>query len=169
MTTPLAAQARAFAVAAHADQMYGQHPYVHHLDAVASIAEPFGETAVVAAYLHDTVEDTAATKQQIDELFGTVVAECVALLTDQAGADRAERKRKTYAKLGQVQGQLEVALIVKAADRLANVRACVQDRNERLLTVYRNEHAMFRQAAYRPGLCDAIWNELDVAIGPSAP
>lgn len=63
------------------------------------------------------------------------------------------------------QGQLEVAPIVKAADRLATVRACVQDRNERLLTVYRNEHPVIRQAAYRRGLCDGIWAERDGWIG----
>jgi (p)ppGpp synthase/HD superfamily hydrolase len=159
--TSIQDQARAFAVAAHGDQAYGEHPYVFHLDAVAAIAAPFGEAAVVAAYLHDTVEDTQASLQEITEQFGPEIAACVALLTDEPGENRKERKGKTYAKLAQVTGPLELALIVKAADRLANVRACVKERNERLLQVYRGEHPVFRQSAFRPGLCDALWSELD--------
>ena len=165
MTTALQDQARAFAVAAHGEQMYGEHPYVHHLDAVALIAEPFGEAAVVAAYLHDTVEDTSVTLTDVADRFGPHIAACVALLTDQPGANRKERKAAAYAKLAQVSGPLELALIVKAADRLANVRASVKDANARMLQVYRGEHPTFRQAAYRPGLCDPLWSELDALLG----
>jgi len=164
MSTSLQDQARAFAVAAHGGQRYGEHPYVHHLDAVASIAGSFGEAAVVAAYLHDTVEDTSATLAEVADRFGPDIAACVALLTDEPGADRKERKAKTYAKLAQVTGPLELALIVKAADRLANVRASVKDGNARMLQVYRGEHPTFRQAAYRPGLCDPLWSELDALL-----
>ncbi len=157
-------QARSFAIAAHGQQMYGTHPYSHHLDAVAAIAGAFGEAAVVAAYLHDTVEDTSATLDKIECQFGPDIAACVELLTDAPGANRKERKAKTYAKLAEVSGSLELALIVKAADRLANVRACVQDRNERLLQVYRSEHEAFRAAAYRPRLCDTLWAELNALL-----
>ena len=93
------------------------------------------------------------------------LAACVALLTDQPGANRKERKAAAYAKLAQVSGPLELALIVKAADRLANVRASVKDDNARMLQVYRGEHPTFRQAAYRPGLCDPLWSELDALLG----
>ncbi len=157
-------QARAFAVAAHGAQRYGEHPYAHHLDAVAEIVRPFGESAVVAAYLHDTVEDTQATLDDIESRFGAHVAACVALLTDQPGANRQERKARTYAKLAQVSGVLESALVVKAADRLANVRACVRDGNTRLLGVYRGEHDAFRRAAHRQDLCEPLWSELDTLL-----
>ncbi len=60
-------------------------------------------------------------------------------------ANLKERKAKTYAKLAQVQRALELALVVKAADRLANVRACVADHNNALLQVYGGEHTVFRQ------------------------
>jgi guanosine-3',5'-bis(diphosphate) 3'-pyrophosphohydrolase len=162
--TPTEEQARAFAVAAHGEQRYGAHPYAHHLDAVAAIARPYGEAAVVAAYLHDTVEDTRATLAEVESQFGAHMAACVALLTDAPGTDRKERKAKTYAKLAQVGGSLEIALVVKVADRLANVRACVHDSNERLLQVYRGEHEVFRRAAYRPALCEPLWHELDALL-----
>ena len=46
-------EARDYAIAAHGDQKYGEHPYVGHLDAVAEIVRPDGELAVAVAYLHD--------------------------------------------------------------------------------------------------------------------
>jgi (p)ppGpp synthase/HD superfamily hydrolase len=164
MTTK--AEARAFAIAVHGGQLYGKHPYVFHLDQVADIASHYGPEAEVLAYLHDTVEDTSATLDEVRERFGSFIADCVALLTDQPGGNRKERKSKTYAKLAQVHDERQLALIVKAADRLANVRACVVDGNERLLGVYRGEHEAFKQAAYRPGLCDELWDELDQVLNP---
>lgn len=159
------AEAREFAIQAHGDQPYGERPYSHHLDAVAAIAVAYGDVAQTVAYLHDTVEDTSVTLDEVRARFGDLVAGCVALLTDEPGVNRKERKAKTYAKLAQVHGELELALIVKAADRLANVRACIEDGNQRLLEVYCSEHPTFRQAAYRPGRCDELWAELDDAFG----
>lgn len=157
-------KARAFAVAAHGDQRYGEHPYSLHLDAVASLAEPFGDEAVVIAYLHDAVEDTDVTVKAIEADFGSRVSACVDLLTDGPGANRKERKAKTYARLATVQAPDEVALVVKAADRLANVRACVADGRESLWRLYQGEHQVFRRAAYRRGLCDSLWAELDLLL-----
>lgn len=156
--------ARAFAVAAHGAQQYGSHPYSYHLDAVAALVEPYGDEAVAVAYLHDTVEDTAASLAEIEQRFGPHVAACVALLTDEPGASRKERKAKTYAKLAAAQEALELALLVKAADRLANVRACLADHRLDLLQIYRSEQAAFRTAAWRPHLCQPLWAELDALL-----
>lgn len=119
---------------------------------------------MVIAYLHDTVEDTDVTVTAIEEEFGALVSSCVDLLTDEAGANRKERKAKTYANLATVRGPNELALVVKAADRLANVRACIADGRESLWRLYREEHPVFRQAAYRIGLCDSLWIELDLLL-----
>ena len=156
--------ARTFAINAHGKQQYGVHPYVVHLDAVAAIASAYGAIAQTVAYLHDVVEDTAVTLEELQAHFGELVAGCVALLTDKAGATRKERKARTYAKLAGVSGPLQLALIVKAADRLANVQACIADNKQDLLAVYRAEHMVFRPAAYRPGLCDGIWQQLDKVL-----
>ena len=161
-------QARAFAIAAHAEQKYGDRPYSFHLDAVAALAGPYGEEAVVVAYLHDTAEDTPTTIEEIESKFGPRVAACVALLTDEPGANRKERKAKTYAKLAGVHGPNELALLVKAADRLANVRACVQDRKKSLWQVYQSEQAAFKSSAYRAGLCEPLWAELEVLLAEGA-
>ncbi len=163
----LVQEARAFAIEAHGGQLYGDRPYSVHLDQVAEIASGYGGQAEMLAFLHDTVEDTSATLDEVRERFGGFIADCVALLTDQPGTNRKERKAKTYAKLAEVHDERQLALVVKAADRLANVRACVADGNERLLGVYRGEHDAFRRAAFRPGLCDALWLELDALLAAS--
>lgn len=153
--------ARDFAIHAHGGQLYGTRPYVVHLDAVAELAAPFGEVARCAAYLHDVVEDTEVPLDQVREVFGELVATCVELVTDAPGTTRKERKAKTYAKLALVSGPAELALVVKTADRLANVRACVADDKRDLWAMYQGEQAVFRAAVYRPSLCDALWAELD--------
>ena len=158
---PQVARAREFALEAHGDQRYGSRPYHVHLDAVTELAREYGEEAQVVAYLHDVVEDTSAQLDAIEKSFGRKIAECVSILTDEPGDSRKERKRKTYARMARVSGDLELALIVKAADRLANMRACVADGKDRLLGVYKQEHASFRAAAYREDLCWKLWRELD--------
>ena len=156
--------ARAYALDKHGLQMYGPHPYVYHLDAVAAELSPFGMEAQAIGYLHDVVEDTDATMDEIQARFGAEVAACVALLTDQPGSNRQERKAKTYAKLAKVNGTDELALVVKVADRLSNVRECVAGANLRLWRVYRDEQAVFKTSAFRKGLCDALWLALEALL-----
>jgi guanosine-3',5'-bis(diphosphate) 3'-pyrophosphohydrolase len=169
MSTYDVIKARAFAIKAHGDQKYGEKPYLVHLEDVVGIVEPYGEEAQVVGYLHDVVEDTSHTLDEIRSVFGKHVADCVVLLTDPPGGDRAEKKEKSHQKLSQVKGDLELALIVKAADRLANVRASMRDGNEKKLAKYRGEHVAFRAAAYRAGLCDAFWREIDRLIAGTTP
>lgn len=101
-------------------------------------------------------------------MFGPKVAACISLLTDEPGANRKERKAKTYAKLAGVQGENELALLVKTADRLANVRACVKDKRQSLWQIYKGEHPAFKDSAYRAGLCDPLWAELEVLLSENA-
>lgn len=165
---PRAPLARSIAVEAHDDQMYGRHPYSHHLDAVAELARRYGDDAEAVAYLHDVMEDVEGmTLNLLREHFGDEVAEAVDLLSDPPGSTRKERKARAYSRLATTTNRL--ALVVKPCDRLANMRACVADGSERLLEVYRSEHPAFREAAFRPGLCDEIWSELDeIAERPAA-
>lgn len=156
----------------HGEQRYGRFPYVVHLNDVAKICEPFGETAEVIAYLHDALEDTELTGQQVEDVFGSFVRLAVEALTDPPGLNRKERKAASYAKLGaiEVTSPLSLALVVKAADRLANVRACVHDKNERLLQMYRDEHEAFTKAVLRVGLNEALVDEVGelLAASPSS-
>lgn len=154
-------QARYFALQAHDGQTYGTRPYSVHLDAVADIAKPYGDVVQVIAYLHDVVEDTSVVIEQVAALFGEHIAACVGIVTDEAGATRAERKIKTHQKMADVESDLYDALIVKAADRLANMRASESGKREDLLAMYVQEYTEFKQAVYRENLCDDIWLALD--------
>lgn len=153
-------KAKEFAIKHHGEQKYGDRPYSFHLDQVVSYLVPYGETAQVIGYLHDVVEDTAVTLAQVELEFGATVASCVAILTDEPGANRKERKAKTYKKMAAITGSVELALVVKAADRLANTQACIDDGKTDLLKVYQSEFNTFYSAAYRQGLCDELWNKL---------
>ncbi|MBB3048975.1 (p)ppGpp synthase/HD superfamily hydrolase [Litorivivens lipolytica] len=157
-------KARSFAVAAHGNQLYGDLPYHTHLDAVVGLLEPYGEQAQVIGYLHDVVEDTGVTITQVERLYGKLVADAVEILSDEEGENRALRKIKTYQKMARVKEELQIALVVKVADRLANVQACHEMHRLDKLAMYQKEHEVFRQSLYRPGLCEPLWEELEQAI-----
>lgn len=156
--------AKNFAVKAHGEQKYGELPYVVHLQAVARLLKPYGENAEALGFLHDVVEDTFITKEEVAAEFGNFMAECVAILTDEAGVSRNERKAKTYLKMSQVTAELNLALIVKTADRLANLEACVSCQNNLLLNMYKDEHIIFRRSVYREGLCDDLWLKIEAIV-----
>lgn len=104
----------------HEGQMYGENPYVYHLDAVAHVLVKFGVndlSILRAAYFHDAMEDRGLTYNDIKADWGTDVANIVYCLTDEKGKNRKERKERTYPAL---RANLD-AVIVKVADRIANM------------------------------------------------
>ena len=162
-------KAKNFAIQAHGSQKYGEHPYSYHLGKVAEIVKAYSEEIQATAWLHDVIEDTPITLDEISSEFGFIISEAVALLSDQPGDNRKERKQKTYALLSQVDtnSNQAIALIVKAADRLANLRECLKTQHKRLLDVYIDEHQAIRSAICRPGLCDEIWEKIDNIVESS--
>jgi len=152
-------RARAFAIAAHGDQRYGADPYVVHLAAVRQVLRDFGYDGDVAlaVWLHDTVEDTAVTVEELEREFGATVAALVWAVTG-VGANRKERNASAYAKMR----ALPEAVTVKLADRIANSEASARG-NPRLLEMYRGELAGFSAAL--TGLGDAaMWERLRRAL-----
>lgn len=163
-------RARSYAIAAHGDQKYGDHPYVYHLDKVAELVAPFGEEAVTLAYLHDVVEDVNTVDLlDIANIFGEQQAMLVGLVTDEPGANRKERKRKTNQKLARVDenSPFTTALIVKVGDRLANVRESFETGNKSKQLMYADEHVEFRKATYRQDLCESLWEQLGRYLDPN--
>jgi guanosine-3',5'-bis(diphosphate) 3'-pyrophosphohydrolase len=165
---PLVEKARAYAMQAHGTQTYCKHPYVFHLDQVAYYAKDYGETAVVIAYLHDILEDTDFLPITIMQHFGQEVLRCVELLTDPEGETRVHRKSALNVKLFQADETLHLGLIVKAADRVANVRYCIKSGNFTMWKKYHTEYSAFKAAAYRPELCERLWRILDVLMEDDA-
>ena len=94
-------RARRLALAAHGDQRYGKQPYRVHLEHVEEVVRrfPHDDVMLAAAWLHDTVEDTSLTIEEVEREVGAEVAAIVAAVTDEPGDSRKARKTATLVKL----------------------------------------------------------------------
>ena len=103
-------------------------PYIMHPIAVAQIACSeigLGSTSICAALLHDVVEDTDYTVEDIENLFGTKVAQIVDGLTKISGGifgDRASAQAENFKKLLLTMNDDIRVILIKIADRLHNMR-----------------------------------------------
>jgi (p)ppGpp synthase/HD superfamily hydrolase len=110
----------------HVDQRRkgaAQEPYLNHLLEVASlVCEATGgeePDLVIAALLHDAVEDVGATREQVAQQFGDKVAGIVMEVTDDKSLPKAERKLRQVASAGHKSRE---AKMIKLADKTSNLR-----------------------------------------------
>lgn len=120
-----------FATKAHEGQIrkLSKEPYIVHPIQVAKTLEQagFSEELICAALLHDTVEDTAVTLDQIQKEFGPQIAEYVSSHTEDKTKSWEERKQHTIECVKTA--PLEVkALIV--ADKLDNLRSMIKGQQQ---------------------------------------
>lgn len=98
-------------------------PYINHPIALATVlAEEgaVGDVAVLAAaILHDTIEDTETTADELRELFGEEITAIVLEVTDDKGLPKAERKRL---QIEHAAIASHSAKLVKLADKICNLR-----------------------------------------------
>ncbi|HTE50109.1 MAG TPA: HD domain-containing protein [Kofleriaceae bacterium] len=160
----LVERARARAIAAHGDQRYGDQPYRVHLEHVEEVVRRFPHTPVMraAAWLHDAVEDTPLTIEEVAAELGDEVAAIVAAVTDQPGANRKERKARTLAVLRAASPE---ARAVKLADRIANLEASRRNGRDDLFAMYVREHVELRRQLHVAGEHDAQWTLLESLVG----
>ncbi len=103
-------------------------PYILHPIAVARIACKeigLGSTSICAALLHDVVEDTEYTIEDIENLFGRKIAQLVDGLTKIAGGifgDKASEQAENFRKLLITMSEDIRVILIKMADRLHNMR-----------------------------------------------
>lgn len=103
-------------------------PYILHPIAVAKIASQeigLGSTSICAALLHDVVEDTEYTVEDIEQQFGKKIAQLVAGLTKISGGifgDRASAQAENFRKLLLTMNEDIRVVLIKMADRLHNMR-----------------------------------------------
>lgn len=146
-------RAREIAEEAHRGATYGGATFLEgHLDVVAGLLGPYGEFAQALGYLHDALEDTDLRAGVVQELLGPVGLRALLFVTDPPGPTRKVRKAIAYERLRTMpRGVPEsIALVVKAADRLANIRASVVTADARHLKMYRGEHEAFVAAVRCP-------------------
>ena len=119
-------KALAFAAHKHRDQRRkdpAASPYINHPIALANVLVSEGGVTDVevlaAALLHDTVEDTATTSEELQALFGARIARIVEEVTDDKALPKAERKRLQVEHAAQLSPE---AKLVKLADKICNLR-----------------------------------------------
>lgn len=114
---------------------------------------------VIAALLHDVLEDCAVSYNDIKEIFGENVANIVFDVTDELGKNRKERHERTYPKTRKNPD----AVIVKLADRIANV--LTSQSGHPMFQKYSKEYPEFKKALYceKPEYSKdkALWKRLD--------
>jgi (p)ppGpp synthase/HD superfamily hydrolase len=102
----------------------GDEPYLNHLAEVASLlsAASDGEDAelVAAGWLHDTIEDTQTTREELAQRFGLRVAGLVTEVTDDMSLPKSERRRLQVVEASQ---KSPGAKLIKIADKVSNIRA----------------------------------------------
>ncbi|WP_281226621.1 hypothetical protein [Flavobacterium aquiphilum] len=137
-------EAKRFAVEKHGNQKYGIFPYEVHLINVVNVLLsnnifPNTEENIdlwICAWLHDVLEDTTTTKQELISKFGTNIYEIVWSLTDGEHGNRKERKQTMYQKLSLNQN----GIIIKLADRIANLEFSIINYNQEKINLYISEN-----------------------------
>ncbi len=143
-------------------------PYIYHPIAVAQIVAEeigLGTTSIVSALLHDTVEDTYVTLENIEEMFGEKVKVIIDGLTKIDGA--VDHKDPNYSIQGENFKKIMLTLaedarviLVKLADRLHNMRTMESmPRHNQVKTSYET-FFLYAPLAHRLGL-NAIKTELE--------
>lgn len=154
------------AVEAHKDmRRKSGEPYIYHPIAVARICAEemgLGPTAIICALLHDTVEDTHISLQDVEDLFGLKVRTIIDGLTkipkvfDENASIQAENFRKMILTISE---DLRVVLI-KLADRLHNMRTLGSMREDKQLKIASETKFLYAPLAHRLGLY-SIKSELE--------
>ena len=154
-----------FAYSKHIGQTYGDSPYMVHVGEVFTImyealnclysdVDPFEDEEMhvylIAALLHDVVEDCYDDRdegiREVTALFGLSVGTAVDYVTDMDAPSREIRKSLFTARMTGITSEADerfVALAVKMADRLANMKTGLRTGNMRKLTMYLKEMPSF--------------------------
>ena len=107
----------------------GNEPYVNHLAEVANLLSNATDGAdaglVAAGWLHDTIEDTGTTREELVGKFGERVAALVVEVTDDMSLPRTERRQK---QIADAPHKSPDAKLIKIADKISNIRARIHSR-----------------------------------------
>src|ERR1700744_2592227 len=102
----------------------GSEPYINHLAEVANLLSSATEGAdaelVAAGWLHDTIEDTETTREELARIFSERVASLVVECTDDMSLPKAERRRLQVVNASHKSAS---ARLIKIADKISNIGA----------------------------------------------
>lgn len=135
----LVKKAAVFSRAAHHGQTrkYTDEDYFYHTQSVASTLRIYGheDALVAAAYLHDTVEDTSTTNDQIRQMFGDRVANLVAEVTDVSKPEDGNRKARKALDREHLARASADGQTIKLADLIDNTKS-ISEHDLKFAAVY---------------------------------
>ena len=159
-----------FADEAHRNQFRASgEPYISHPLAVAEIVSDMELDAdsVIAALLHDTVEDTPVTYEDIKVRFGETVADIVDGMTKLARipyTSKAEQEMENLRKMLLAMARDIRVILIKLADRLHNVRTLEARPEKKRREVALETMDVYSPIAHRLGITKVKWELEDLSL-----
>ena len=144
-------------------------PYVTHCVAAADIAADMGldEDSIVAALLHDVIEDTNLTHEDIARQFGTSVAdivEGVSKLTRVQYTSKEDEQMENLRKMLLAMAKDIRVILIKIADRLHNMRTMAYQTPEKQRSKSLETMEIYAPIAHRLGMQRAKWELEDLSL-----
>ena len=159
-----------FAEEMHAGQKRksGEAFVIHPVEVAIILADLHMDVeTLIAALLHDTVEDTVATKQQVAEMFGDSVAELVDGVTKITKIEvetLSDEQAETFRKMLVAMSKDIRVIVIKLADRLHNMRTLSALREDRRIFKARETLEIYAPIAHRLGISSIKWELEDLAF-----
>ena len=149
-------------------------PYIIHPLAVAQIVTEMGldMDAILGALLHDCIEDTDASHEEIEKLFGPTVAELVEGVTKLTRADFSSREQaqmENLRKMFMAMSKDIRVVLIKIADRLHNIRTMQYQTPEKQIAKCQETMDIYAPLAHRLGMQKVKWELEDTSLKYLAP
>ena len=119
-------------------------PYVSHVFTVATIVSNYtnDEDVLIAALLHDSIEDTKLTPEEVQDLFGERVLSLIQTVSEPKDNPSWKERKDTY--LAQLESGPDEALLISVADKLHNINSkhrLAEENGKEILNEYKQYHA----------------------------
>ena len=159
-----------YAVSNHKDQkrLSGESYIIHPMQVAQILAElKMDDATICAALLHDVVEDTPITNEDIMKEFGEEIAEMVAGVTKLSKIQYVtvtEQQVENYRKMFLAMGKDIRVILIKLADRLHNMRTLSYLKRERQIANAKETMELYAPLANRLGIYSLKWELEDLAF-----